>query len=170
MKRKLLSLLLALGVVLSVSACTDSGSSVSTAGAEAAASAVVTEAAAPETTAQEASISAAAEEASVPADSSLMEESEASAVEAAPVTEYPVTVTDQAGRDVTIEAQPTRLVSGYYISTSALIALGLQDSLVGIEAKAASRPIYQLSAPQLLELPSVGSAKEFDLEGCAAPP
>lgn len=51
MKRKLLSLLLALGVVLSVSACTDSGSSVSTAGAEAAASAVVTEAAAPETTA-----------------------------------------------------------------------------------------------------------------------
>lgn len=89
-------------------------------------------------------------------------------MEAAPVTEYPVTVTDQAGRDVTIEAQPTRLVSGYYISTSALIALGLQDSLVGIEAKAASRPIYQLSAPQLLELPSVGSAKEFDLEGCAA--
>lgn len=168
MKRKLLSLLLALGVVLSVSACTDSGSSASTAGAEAAASAVVTEAAAPETTAQEASISAAAEEASVPADSSLIEESEASAVEAAPVTEYPVTVTDQAGRDVTIEAQPTRLVSGYYISTSALIALGLQDSLVGIEAKAASRPIYQLSAPQLLELPSVGSAKEFDLEGCAA--
>lgn len=40
--------------------------------------------------------------------------------------------------------------------------------MVGIEAKADTRPIYSLSAPELLELPSVGSAKEFDLEGCAA--
>lgn len=83
-------------------------------------------------------------------------------------TEYPVTLTDQAGREVTIESQPETLVSGYYISTSLLIALGLEDNLVGIEAKADTRPIYALSAPQLLELPSVGTAKEFDLEGCAA--
>ena len=83
-------------------------------------------------------------------------------------TSYPVTVTDQAGRQVTIESQPETLVSGYYISTSLLIALGLQDELVGIEAKADTRPIYALSAPELLELPSVGTAKEFDLEGCAA--
>ena len=82
-------------------------------------------------------------------------------------TEYPVTLTDQAGREVTIESQPETLVSGYYISTSLLIALGLEDNLVGIEAKADTRPIYALSAPQLLELPSVGTAKEFDLEGCA---
>ncbi len=81
---------------------------------------------------------------------------------------YPVTVTDQAGRTVTIAAEPERIVSGYYISTSLLIALHQQDKLVGIEAKADSRPIYRLSAPELLELPSVGSAKEFDLEGCAA--
>lgn len=81
---------------------------------------------------------------------------------------FPVTVTDQAGREVTIEAEPQRLVSGYYISTSLLIALDQTDKLVGIEAKADSRPIYSLSAPQLLELPNVGSAKEFDLEGCAA--
>lgn len=83
-------------------------------------------------------------------------------------TEYPVTLTDQAGREVTIESQPKTLVSGYYISTSLLIALGLEDNLVGIEAKADTRPIYALSAPQLLELPNVGTAKEFDLEGCAA--
>ena len=83
-------------------------------------------------------------------------------------TSYPVTVTDQAGRQVTIESQPETLVSGYYITTSLLIALGLQDGLVGIEAKADTRPIYALSAPELLELPSVGTAKEFDLEGCAA--
>ena len=83
-------------------------------------------------------------------------------------TQYPVTLTDQAGREVTIQEEPQRVVSGYYISTSALIALGLQDKLVGIEAKAAKRPIYQRSAPQLMDLPNVGTAKEFDLEGCAA--
>lgn len=81
---------------------------------------------------------------------------------------YPLTVTDQAGRVVTINQEPTRLVSGYYISTSVLIALELDDKLVGIEAKANKRPIYSLSAPELIELPNVGTAKEFDLEGCAA--
>lgn len=81
---------------------------------------------------------------------------------------FPVTVTDAAGREVTIDEAPQKLVSGYYITTSMLIALGLEDRLVGIEAKADSRPIYALAAPELLELPSVGTAKEFDLEGCAA--
>lgn len=77
-------------------------------------------------------------------------------------------VTDQAGRTVELPESIEKIVSGYYISTSACIALGLTDSLVGIEAKAASRPIYALAAPSLLELPNVGSAKEFDLEGCIA--
>ena len=81
---------------------------------------------------------------------------------------YPLTVTDQAGRQVTIESKPEKLVSGYYISTSVLIALGLDDEMAGIEAKANKRAIYKLSAPELMDLPSVGSAKEFDLEGCAA--
>lgn len=81
---------------------------------------------------------------------------------------YPITVTDQAGREVTIEEEPERLVSGYYISTSLLIALDLDEKLVGIEAKANKRAIYKLSAPELIDLPNVGTAKEFDLEGCAA--
>ena len=81
---------------------------------------------------------------------------------------YPLTVVDQAGREVTIENAPEKLVSGYYISSSLLIALGLQDRLAGIEAKADKRAIYRLSAPEVIDLPSVGSAKEFDLEGCAA--
>ncbi len=81
---------------------------------------------------------------------------------------YPVTVTDQIGREVTIEKEPETLVSGYYISTSLLIALGLKDRLTGIETKAGSRNIYHLSAPEIIGLPSVGTAKEFDLEGCAA--
>ena len=84
------------------------------------------------------------------------------------VSAYPVTVTDQMGREVTIEGYPETLVSGYYISSSALIALGQEDKLVGIEAKADKRPIYSLAAPELIELPSVGTAKEFDLEGCIA--
>lgn len=81
---------------------------------------------------------------------------------------YPVTLTDQAGREVVIEKEPETIVSGYYISSSLLIALELDDKMVGIEAKAGKRPIYKLAAPELIDLPSVGSAKEFDLEGCAA--
>ena len=81
---------------------------------------------------------------------------------------YPLTVTDQLGREVTIETEPKTLASGYYISTSLLIALGVQDELVGVEAKADKRTLYSLSAPELQSLPSIGTAKEFDLEGCAA--
>lgn len=83
-------------------------------------------------------------------------------------TVYPVTVTDQAGREVTIEKEPESIVSGYYISTSLLLALGLKDKVTGIEAKADKRPIYKLAAPEFLELPNVGTAKEFDLETCAS--
>ena len=85
-----------------------------------------------------------------------------------PTASFPVKVTDHAGREVTIEKMPEKLVSGYYISTSALIALDLDSKLVGIEAKANSRAIYKLSAPSLIELPNVGTAKEFNLEGCLA--
>ncbi len=82
--------------------------------------------------------------------------------------DFPVTVTDGAGREVTVRSEPEKLVSGYYISTSLLMALGQGDKLAGIEAKAETRPIYGLAAPELLELPNVGTAKSFDLEGCAA--
>ncbi len=81
---------------------------------------------------------------------------------------YPVTLNDQAGRQVVIEKEPETLVSGYYISTSLLLALNCQDRMTGIEAKAKNRPVYRLSAPSIIDLPSVGSTKEFDLEGCAA--
>ena len=75
-----------------------------------------------------------------------------------------VTLTDQAGREVTIENEPQKIVSGYYITTSLLIALDKQDSLVGIEAKADKRNIYSLAAPALIDLPNVGSAKDFNLD------
>ncbi len=94
------------------------------------------------------------------------DETTTEAVEA--VEHYPVTITDHADRQIVIEAEPQKLVSGYYISTSVLIALGIEDKLVGIEAKANKRAIYKLAAQELIELPSVGTAKEFDLEGCSA--
>ena len=81
---------------------------------------------------------------------------------------YLRTVVDQAGRTVTIEGPVQRIVSGFYISTVAVVALNLEDKLVGIEARAYDRPIYALVAPQLIELPSVGTAREFNLEGCIA--
>lgn len=134
MKKRLLSLILAGAMALSLAACSNPGA---VSGGSAASSG--------------SSVSASQGDGST--------ESQAA---------FPVTVTDAAGREVTIEEEPQTLVSGYYITTSMLIALGLEDRLVGIEAKADTRPIYSLAAPELLELPSVGTAKEFDLEGCAA--
>ncbi|MDD5906390.1 MAG: ABC transporter substrate-binding protein [Clostridiales bacterium] len=81
---------------------------------------------------------------------------------------YPLTVTDMAGREVTLNAEPQKIVSGYYISSSACIALGLTDRIVGVEDKSDKRPIYKMAAPQLIDLPNVGSAKAFDLETCLA--
>lgn len=83
-------------------------------------------------------------------------------------TQYPVTVTDQAGREVVIRTEPERLLSSYYITTSLIMALGIEDRLVGVEDNADFRPIYSLSCPQILELPSIGTVKELNLEACAA--
>ena len=151
MKKKLLSLLLAAAMAFSLAAC--GSPAAGSAAGDPAATAAPTEKPAEE------AADAEAQEAETP---------QAGDAEAAAETVYPVTLTDQAGRTVTIETEPETLVSGYYISTSLCIALGLQDRLVGIEAKADTRPVYARSAPALLELPSVGTAKEFDLEGCAA--
>ncbi|MDO4187359.1 MAG: ABC transporter substrate-binding protein [Lachnospiraceae bacterium] len=100
-------------------------------------------------------------------DEEPVEEPEETIEESASIS-YPLTITDQAGREIVIEKEPETIVSGYYISSSLLIALELDDKLIGIEAKAGKRPIYKLAAKELIDLPSVGSAKEFDLEGCAA--
>ena len=81
---------------------------------------------------------------------------------------YPITLTDQAGRQVTIEEEPRRLISSYYITTSLIMALELDDRLVGVEDNADLRPVYGLSNPAILELPNIGTVKELDLESCAA--
>lgn len=81
--------------------------------------------------------------------------------------EYPVTVTDHLDRQVTFEKEAEKIVSGYYITTSLLIGLGEADNLVGIEAKADTRNIYKKAAEDIIDLPSVGTAKNFDIEACA---
>lgn len=82
-------------------------------------------------------------------------------------TGFPITVTDQAGREVVIEKPAERVVSSYYISTAIVIALGKEDSLVGIEMKADTRELYKRAAPELLELPAVGSGKGINVEETA---
>lgn len=79
-----------------------------------------------------------------------------------------ITVIDHLGREVKFDKPAETIVSGYYISSSIILALGLKDKVVGIEAKPQARPIYKLAAPEFLELPTVGTMKEFDLEGTAA--
>ena len=81
---------------------------------------------------------------------------------------YPITLTDHAGRRVVIEKEPRRLISCYYITSSLLMALGLEENMVGIEDNPDYRPIYGLSSPRLLELPWVGTAKVLDVEACVA--
>lgn len=79
-----------------------------------------------------------------------------------------IRLTDQAGREVTLEKPAEKIVSCYYITTYAAMALGLGDVLVGIESKADTRPIYGMAAPELLDLPSVGTLKAFDVEAAIA--
>lgn len=80
---------------------------------------------------------------------------------------YPLTVIDQIGREVVIEKPAERIVSSYYITTAISIALGMEDKLVGIEMKADTRELYKKAAPQIIELPAVGSGKGVNIEEIA---
>ena len=88
--------------------------------------------------------------------------------ESASQAEDQIVLTDQAGREVVLEGPAQSIVSCYYISTYAAIALGAEDRVVGLEKKADTRPIYQMAAPELLEKPQVGTMKELDVEATAA--
>jgi len=79
-----------------------------------------------------------------------------------------LTLTDQAGRTVELASPAETVVSGYYISTYAVLALGKGDAVVGLEKKADTRSLYQMAAPGLIEKPGVGTMKEMDVEAVAA--
>ncbi len=79
-----------------------------------------------------------------------------------------ITLVDQAGRQISLEKPAETIVSCYYITTYAAMALGVSDRIIGLEKKAESRPIYHMAAPALLDKPNVGSLKEFNVEAAAA--
>lgn len=76
----------------------------------------------------------------------------------------PITLNDQCGRTVTLEEPAQTIVSCYYVSSYAVMALGLSERMVGIENKADTREIYHLAAPDFIELPAVGTMKESNVE------
>lgn len=79
-----------------------------------------------------------------------------------------IALTDQAGRTVALDHPAQRIVSVYGLSSSLLIALGVQDRVVGIEERAETREIYRRAAPAFLELPAVDSGREVNVEETAA--
>lgn len=153
MTRRLMSLFLVIGLILTgVAGCANAKSgSAATAGSTAEVGSM----------AENGSIA----ESSSMAESGSIAESQSTAEDDS-TTE--IILTDQAGREVTLSAPAEKLVSSYYISTAILIALGCEDKLKGIEMKADTRELYKLAAPQLLELPAVGSGKGINVEETAA--
>ncbi len=69
----------------------------------------------------------------------------------------PITVTDDAGRQVTLAAPPRRIVSISASNTEILYALGLEDSVVGVDQ-------YSDYPPTVEEKPRVGGYARPDLE------
>lgn len=137
--QKLTALVLALALAVSLAAC---GAPASSAGTAEAARETAGEPAA-ETTAETTAETAAAPDAAL-------------------------RLTDQAGRTVTLDAPAESVVSCYYITTYAVIALGQKDKIVGLENKADTRALYALAAPELPGLPQVGTLKELNVEAVAA--
>lgn len=78
-----------------------------------------------------------------------------------------ITLTDQADRKITLDQPAKKIVSTYYITTYACLALQIGDQIVGLEQKANTRPIYSMAKPELLNLPQVGSMKGLDIEAIA---
>ena len=103
-----------------------------------------------------------------PSEPAVTETASPEPAETEPAQSGPITVTDQGGREVTLEAPAEKIVSCYYLVTASLLTLGQKDKIVGIEMKANSRELYKLAAPDFLDLPGVGSGKETNVEAIAA--
>ncbi|TEU15803.1 MAG: cobalamin-binding protein [Anaerolineales bacterium] len=70
---------------------------------------------------------------------------------------FPLTMTDDLGNEVTIEAEPQRIVSMAPSHTQTLYALGLGDKVVGVTE-------YCSYPPEAQEKPKVGGFSNIDLE------
>ena len=76
-------------------------------------------------------------------------------------TEYPLTLTDDLGREVRLEAEPLRIVAMLPSHTETLCALGVCDRLVGVDD-------YSNFPPQVDELPDLGGLHDPNLERMVA--
>ena len=74
---------------------------------------------------------------------------------------FPLTITDDAGRQVTIERSPTRIVSIAPSNTEMLFALGLDERIAGVDS-------YSTYPPEATQKPQVGTYLEPDLERVVA--
>ncbi len=81
----------------------------------------------------------------------------APAVATSAVSSFPMTVTDDAGRKVTLAKEPRRIVSLSSSNTEILFALGLGDRVVGVDE-------YSDFPPAAREKPKVGSFVKPDME------
>ncbi len=79
-----------------------------------------------------------------------------------------ITLIDQAGREVVLDKPAESVVSCYYVTSYAMLSLGLSDRIVGIENKADKRAIYSMTDPDIASLTQVGSLKECNVEAIAA--
>ncbi len=81
---------------------------------------------------------------------------------AALATQYPLTVTDDLGRRVTLAREPLRIVSMLPSHTETLAALGLADHLIAVDS-------YSNYPPDVVaRLPKVGSAYHPSIEAIVA--
>jgi iron complex transport system substrate-binding protein len=85
----------------------------------------------------------------------------ASAPAPKPVTAFPVTITDDASRLVTIDAEPKRIVSLAPANTEIVYALGLFDRLVGVTT-------YDDYPAEVKKIAKVGDFMAPNLESVAA--
>lgn len=76
---------------------------------------------------------------------------------AAPAAAFPLTITDDAGRTVTIKAEPKRVVSLAPSNTETIYALGKGANVVGVTQ-------YCNYPPEAKEKPQVGGFSKIDLE------
>lgn len=79
----------------------------------------------------------------------------------AAATEYPYTVTDDLGLEVTLTAEPTRVVAMIPSHTETLCAIGACDKLVGVDT-------YSNFPASIADVPRLGSAFEPNLEALVA--
>lgn len=80
---------------------------------------------------------------------------------ATPVATYPLTIEDAAGRQVTIERQPERIISIAPSNTEILYALGIEERVVAVDN-------YSNFPPEVSAKPDVGDYINPDLESIVA--